>query len=92
MTLAHGLRLNCLPNTLKELLPMQVQPVRLDCSQFGTQFESQRALFYLNSDAMTIFGNKTLALRPSVSCSVCREGPVTVITTSARPQILSSAT
>lgn len=63
VTLAHGSQLNCLPNTLKELLPMQVQPVRLDCSQFGTPFESQRALFYLNSDAVTIFGNKILALK-----------------------------
>lgn len=89
MTLAHGLQLNCLPNTLKELLPMQVQPVRLDCSQFGTQLESQRTLFYLNSDAVTIFGNKILALKPSVNSSVCREGPVTVITSSAMNFILN---
>lgn len=81
MTLAHGSQLNCLPNTLKELLPMQVQPERLDCSQF----ESQRALFYLNSNSVTIVGDKILALKPSLSSSVCREGPVTVITISARP-------
>lgn len=61
-----------LANTLKELLPMQVRPVRLGCSQFGASFESRarrvwggEALFYLDSDAVRVFGDETLALKTS---------------------------